>query len=55
MGVIDVIAVDPDYQRRGVASQLTAHTRPTICGGAEWISRRSKPAAIPATRPARAA
>ena len=23
MGVIDIIAVDPDYQRRGVSSQLT--------------------------------
>jgi ribosomal protein S18 acetylase RimI-like enzyme len=24
MGVIDIIATDPDYQRRGVATELTA-------------------------------
>jgi len=25
MGVIDIIGVDPDFQRRGIASQLTRH------------------------------
>jgi GNAT superfamily N-acetyltransferase len=25
MGVIDIIGVDPDFQRRGIASQLTGH------------------------------
>ena len=25
MGVIDIIGVDPDYQRRGIASRLTEH------------------------------
>ena len=25
MGVIDIIGVDPDFQRRGIASQLTSH------------------------------
>ena len=25
MGVIDIIGVDPDFQRRGMASQLTRH------------------------------
>ena len=25
MGVIDIIGVDPDLQRRGIASQLTGH------------------------------
>jgi ribosomal protein S18 acetylase RimI-like enzyme len=25
MGVIDIIGVDPDFQRRGIASQLTEH------------------------------
>ena len=25
MGVIDVVGVDPDFQRRGIASQLTRH------------------------------
>ena len=26
MGVIDIIAVDPDYQRRGIATQLIEHS-----------------------------
>jgi ribosomal protein S18 acetylase RimI-like enzyme len=25
MGVIDIIGVDPDFQRRGIGSRLTAH------------------------------
>jgi ribosomal protein S18 acetylase RimI-like enzyme len=25
MGVIDIIGVDPEYQRRGIASELTEH------------------------------
>ena len=39
MGVIDIIGVDPDFQRRGIASQLRG-TRSTTCGDAEWTSRR---------------
>ena len=50
MGVIEIIGVDPDFQRRGIASQLT-NTRSTTCAGAEWTSRPLKRAAIRGTRP----
>ena len=49
MGVIEIIGVDPDFQRRGIASQLT-NTRSTTCVDAEWTSQPWERAAIRATR-----
>jgi len=45
MGVIEIIGVDPDFQRRGIASQLTNHALDHMrrCG---MTSRRSRRAVI---------
>ena len=54
MGVIDIIGVDPDYQRRGIGSRLTEHA-------AEHMKRRGMDIAVVETggdrghAPARAA
>jgi GNAT superfamily N-acetyltransferase len=32
MGVIDIIGVDPDYQRRGISSRLTEHATEHMLG-----------------------
>ena len=48
MGVIEIIGVDPDYQRRGIRSRLTEHATEHMRGVA-WTSWSSRPAAIPAT------
>jgi GNAT superfamily N-acetyltransferase len=32
MGVIDIIGVDPDYQRRGISSRLTEHASEHMLG-----------------------
>jgi GNAT superfamily N-acetyltransferase len=54
MGVIDIIGVDPDYQRRGIGSRLTEHA-------AEHMKRRGMDIAVvetggdPGHAPARAA
>ena len=54
MGVMDIIGVDPDFHRRGIASQLTRDAL-DHCVGGEWTSRPWKRAAIRATRRARTA
>ena len=48
--MIEIIGVDPDFQRRGIASQLT-DTRSNTCVDAEWTSQPWKRAAIRATPP----
>jgi len=48
MGVIEIIGVDPDYQRAG-SVQGSRSTPPSTCNGAAWTSRSWRPAAIPAT------
>ena len=54
MGVIDIIGIDPDYQRRGIASRLTEHAT-------EHMLRRGMDIAVvetggdPGHAPARAA
>jgi GNAT superfamily N-acetyltransferase len=50
MGVIDIIGVDPDYQRRGISLRLR-RSRLSTCGVAGWTSPWSRPAATPATHP----
>src|SRR3954452_18734430 len=47
MGVIDIIGVDPDYQRRGIGSRLTKAA--TTCDAREWTSPWSRRVATPGT------
>ena len=50
MGVIDIIGIDPDFQR-GASPRSSQDTRSTTCGDVEWTSQQRKRAAIRATRP----
>ena len=44
MGVVDIIAIDPGYQRRGIARQLM-DARSSTCARRGWTSQPSEPAA----------
>ena len=46
MGAIDIIGVDPDYQRRGISSRLTEFGQST-CAAVAWTSPWWRPAATP--------
>ena len=50
MGVIEIIGVDPDFQRRGIATQLTRHALDHMRRGGMDIAAVEQ-AAIRATRP----
>ena len=45
MGVIEIIGVDPDFQRRGIATQLTRHALDHMRRW-KWTSQLSERAAI---------
>jgi hypothetical protein len=48
MGIIEIIGVDPDYQRAGSVPGSPSMP-PSTCNGVVWTSWSSRPAAIPAT------